>query len=456
MALFSWPLVSFYLYQRLPLAKATLWSILGAYLLLPKGTEVDLPMVPPFDKVTVPNLTAFLICRFVLGRRVPLLPAVPAAKVLMLLYIISPFVTALLNPDPVVTGQTFIEGMKIYDAMAIVIRQQLFILPFLLGLRFFRSAKDMESILLVLILAGLWYSLPMLFEIRMSPQLHNWIYGYFPHSFQQQIRDGGFRPMVFIGHGLWVAFFIMTTLLAALTFHRIRRPSIRQLSNGMVIFYLAVVLLLCKSMASFVYAVIGAILISFIRPIFQARIALIMVLIAMTYPISKGLDWFPTQTIIDLAAEVSEERAKSFAMRAHNEEMLLDKANLRPWFGWGTWGRNRIYDPVLGRDISVTDGRWIQVIGMFGWVGLIAEFGLLVLAVRNSSKALRFLQSHRDATVMASVTLLLGMNVLDLLPNNTMTPWTWLLAGAVMGRAEQIRMDRAVGVRQSNIVSNKS
>ena len=44
---------------------------------------------------------------------------------------------------------------------------------------------DSEEILRVLIIAGLVYSVPMLFEIRLSPQLHNWIYGYYPSQFVQ-------------------------------------------------------------------------------------------------------------------------------------------------------------------------------------------------------------------------------------------------------------------------------
>lgn len=57
-----------------------------------------------------------------------------------------------------------------------------------------------------LVIAGLIYTVPMLYEIRMSPQLHTIFYGYFPHSFGQQARGGGFRPVVFMGHGLLVGF----------------------------------------------------------------------------------------------------------------------------------------------------------------------------------------------------------------------------------------------------------
>ncbi len=206
----------------MPAVRATLWSILGAYLLLPKGTEVDLPMLPPMDKESLPNLAAFFVCRIVLGKRVPLLPRYGAAHALMLVYIVSPFITALLNTDPVVAGSTYIPGMNLYDALSAVIRQFLFILPFLLGLQFFKSVKDIEAMLMVLVVAGLWYSLPMLFEVRMSPQLHTWLYGYFPHSFVQQMREGGFRPVVFIGHGLLVAFFAMTAVVAAAAFTRIQ------------------------------------------------------------------------------------------------------------------------------------------------------------------------------------------------------------------------------------------
>jgi len=358
----------------------------------------------------------------------------------MLIYIISPFITAILNADPIVAGPTFIEGMKVYDALSAVIRQSLFILPFLLGLQFFRQGTDLEQLLLILVIASMWYSLPMLFEVRMSPQLHAWIYGYFPHSFGQQMRDGGFRPVVFIGHGLWVAFFIMTAVVAAAAFTHIRN-SIGQFSSGVVTSYLMVVLLLCKSMASVVYAGTLVTVVFLCRPKTQVRLAVIMVSIALTYPLARGAGWFPVQEISELSRAVSEARAESFDFRMRNEDMLLDKANLRPWFGWGTWGRNRIYDPRSGKDLSVTDGRWIQVIGSFGWIGLLAEFGLLALPVFSCSKALRYIKSRREAVIMAAVTLLLGINVLDLLPNNTMTPWTWLMAGALLSRAESLKFD---------------
>lgn len=444
--------MTFYLYQRLPVGKATLWSILGAYLLLPTGAEVDLPLIPPLDKVTIPNLAAYVMCRFVLGKRVPLLPKTPVPRLLMLIYIVSPFITAMLNPDPVIAGPMFIQGMDAHDALSAVIRQQLFILPFLLGLRFFREAKDLENVLLVLVTAVVWYSMPMLFEVRMSPQLHTWIYGYFPHSFVQQIRDGGFRPVVFIGHGLWVAFFTMMGLVSVVALRRVRRNPFPQVPGGAVVTYIFILLLLCKSMASLIYGLFAGLLISLSKPRLQGRVAVVLAVLALTYPMSRGAGWFPVNDITELAASFSVQRAQSFDYRMRNEEMLLERANHRPWFGWGTWGRNRVYDPRSGKDLSVTDGRWIQVIGQFGWVGFFAEFGLLALAIQNAARAMRYAKVQRDRIVLGALTLLFGIELIDLLPNNTMTPWTWLIAGMLIGRSEQILSERKMVLSQKKQV----
>ena len=49
-ALLIWPGVALYLYSSLPFGKATLWTILGAYLLLPVGAQIKFAGVPAFDK----------------------------------------------------------------------------------------------------------------------------------------------------------------------------------------------------------------------------------------------------------------------------------------------------------------------------------------------------------------------------------------------------------------------
>ena len=101
----------------------------------------------------------------------------------------------------------------------------------------------------------------MLFEIRMSPQLHRWFYGYHASRFIPEVRYGGFRPSVFIETRLGVAFFLMTANLAATALWR-TRTRVRRLPPAGVMAYLSVILVLCKSLAALAY---GAVLMPLVR-----------------------------------------------------------------------------------------------------------------------------------------------------------------------------------------------
>ena len=245
-ALVSWPFVALLLYRSRPMAEATIWTILGAFLLLPVGVEIKIPMIPQFDKNSIPNICALIGCLAVArrngspGRRFGLI------EILIAIYIFSPVVTSVLNPDPIIAGPLVLPGVGAYDGVSAAIGEFIFVLAFLIGRRFLRSAADSEEILRALVMAGLVYSLPMLFEIRFSPQLHNWIYGYHPSEFLQQMREEGFRPMVFTGHGLIAAFFITTTLVAAASLWRIRVRVVNLPPAGATA-YLAVMLVLCRA-----------------------------------------------------------------------------------------------------------------------------------------------------------------------------------------------------------------
>ena len=78
---------------------------------------------------------------------------------------------------------------------------------------------------MALVVAGLAYSVPMLIEVRLSPQINIWVYGFFQHNFDQMMRYGGFRPIVFLPHGLWVAFFALMALVAAVGLWRFGPPA---------------------------------------------------------------------------------------------------------------------------------------------------------------------------------------------------------------------------------------
>jgi len=442
LALLSWPIVALWLYNTRPLNRATVWTILGGQLLLPVGAVIKLaPGVPQLDKATIPNLVALLGCVLVARQRVRLCSRIGLAEVLLLMLFVGPFITSELNGDMVITGGVPLPGLGYYDALSWVESQFAVLLPFFLGRQFLRNAADSAEILRTLVIAGLVYSIPMLVEIRLSPQLHNWVYGYHAHEFGQQMRDGGFRPTVFMGHGLLVAFFMMTAVVAATALWR-ERARVAPVSQAAVTAYLSVVLVLCKTLSALLY---GAVLVPLVRlatPRLQLRVAVVLAIIALGYPMARTTDLIPTRLLLEWSASYNAEREESLGFRFANEGRLLERASQRFIFGWGGFSRGRVYDIESGKDTSVTDGRWIVTLGQFGLFGFLAEFGLLALPIFSAAGAWRFTESAQDRVFLAALALILAVNLIDLLPNSPLFPWTWLLCGALLGRAEALRSAR--------------
>ena len=448
-ALLIWPLVALYLYSALPTAKATLWVILGAFLLLPVGAQIKFSGIPAFDKESIPNLAALTCCPLFAGRFPRVFKGFGIAEALLIIFLVGPFVTSMLNSDPIQYGQTFLPGVGPYDALSAAVAHFILIIPLFLGREFLRRPEDNVEILKVLTIAGLAYSVPMLFEVRMSPQLSTWIYGYSPIGIFTTIRDGGFRPVVFLPNGLWVAFFGATATVAGAVLWRTGTRAVRSLSPGAVTGYLAVVLVLCKTASALIYALLLVPLVRWATPRTQVRVAHVLVIMALAYPLLRADGLIPTTSILKVTSAISSDRAQSLQTRFNNEDQLLEHAWQRPWFGWGRFGRNRIYNGWEGADSSVTDGEWIITLGTFGIVGFVAEFGLLGLTVFRAAAALKLAQARWDREYLAALTLIVAINMVDLLPNSSISPWTWLLAGALIGRAEELQSLQRQRVRQA-------
>lgn len=458
LALLSWPLVIWVMFRKMPVERAFIWAILGGYMVLPELTEFNLPMIPPLDKASIPNLTAAFICIAVLKLRPTLLPVGLFGKALVLMLIAAPVISVFHNLEPIIfamqtSGQLTVQqfplssidqgapaprlvpGMRMYDAFSALAQQLILILPFFLARHILATEAALRDLLRALVIAGLIYSVPILIEIRFSPQLHTWIYGFFQHDFIQMIRRGGFRPIVFMPHGLWLALFMVMTATAALHFALQAEPEKRPRAI-LIAFWLIGMVVLTRSVGPLlIMLVVGAIVLLF-APRMQFRLAAAMAGVAMSYPLLRGGGLIPTEQLVSLVHTRSPERAQSLEFRFDNEDMLLERASEKPFFGWGGWGRNQIFDPVTGEVLSVSDGMWIITIGQWGWLGYLAMFGLLCLPLLALWWRYR-LVPNRDIPPAAGVlAVILGASLIDLLPNATMVPLTWLIAGALLGHAE--------------------
>jgi hypothetical protein len=440
-ALLFWPLLALWLYWRRPASEALLWTILGGQLVLPEGAVIKLaPGIPNLDKITIPIFAALVGCLMVARHPVRFWNQVGLPEVLFLSGVIGPIITSELNGDVMfVGGGTVLPSLGHYEALSAAVAQFIFMLPFLLGRSYLRSVADNMQILRVLVIAGLFYSILILFEIRMGPQLHVWLYGYPSSDMDIDVRGDGFRPRVFLVNGLALALFAATSLVAAAAFWRARVRVYRWFPSWALTAYLGTILILCQSAAALVYGAVCAPLLRWAKPRIQLQIAVVFVSIALTYPVLRFVDVVPTGSMIEVATWFSTDRANSLKFRFENEQILLEHASKRFAFGWGRFGRSRAYDKD-GNDISITDGGWIVTLGDFGLVGFLAQFGLLALPVFRAASALRFTQSPRESVILAALALVLAINIIDLLPNSFLTPFIWLVAGALLGRTEALRI----------------
>lgn len=442
LAVLAWPAVVFWLFSRQRPAAALAWAILGGYLLLPQNFILNLPGVPGIGKTTVAAFASIVagMTMITLAQRAAMVPGTilpgifprgRVSKILLILLMLGVLGTVLTNGDSLRYGTRFLPGLSLYDALSGLGNTLFSLLPFFLARKYLAHPDAQKQFLIILALAGLIYSLPALYEVRMSPQLSRMIYGYFPHDWRQHIRAGGYRPVVFLHHGLWLAIFFCGSFLAALALWRSSSGKLRTRWLIGAIWMFAI-LVLSKGIGALGIGILLGAIIIFLPVRLQVIWAAAIAGSILVYPMLRGADLVPIGNVVSLAQKVDVERAGSLEFRLQNEDVLLEKANQRPLFGWGLWGRNRVFDDK-GNDISVTDGYWAMKIGTGGWIGYIAEMGLLTIPLIFLALRWRRL-ALTPAT--AGLALALTANLIDLIPNATLTAVTWLLAGALAGRLE--------------------
>jgi hypothetical protein len=415
-------------------------------------TAIDLRFLPPLDKHMTTALCAAIMCHVTVqerdrraamsagrtggGAAVPPMSRMASGgtprkgrgfDLLVLLLLLGPVLTVIFNTAPIVLNTQILPGLGLRDAVSSVLQKAFLILPFLLARRHLATAEAHATLLRALCHAGLAYSLLALIEVRLSPQINVWIYGFFPHSFAQHIRAGGFRPIVFLQHGLWVGMFFGMSVLATLALARLQ-PNRAAYACAAV--WLLMTLYLSKNLGALTITLALGPLVLLAGVRLQLLAAAAVAALVLAYPAARTTALVPLDGVAAMATYVSPARAESFAFRLRMEDILQERAMQSPVVGWGGWKRSRMFDEA-GRNLTVTDGHWIIVLGHAGWFGYIAEFGLLSLP-------LLLLAWHRrrdDITrATAGLSLVLAASLIDLIPNATLTSLTWLVAGALAGR----------------------
>jgi cell division protein FtsW (lipid II flippase) len=440
-----WVPVSLVAFMVMRPERALLFVVLGALLFLPELATFKFPFMPPLDKHNIPYICAFLGCAVRCPKRVLRWPKEKWFTWLVAAMLLGAIGTALTNTDPLVVGKvhlTFLPALTLKDGLYTGINQTVHAaLPFFLGAALFRSSKDLRDLLAAFAVAGLLYVPFAAVEMRMSPQFHNWVYGYHQHSFLQTMRWGGYRPMVFMSHGLAVARFFVIAIMAAMLVAPRRRRLLfipARIAAGV----LFITLVLCKSTGAIVYGALAALVLIFGRMRLRHTLAVVLAGFVLIYPVVRAADLFPVTRLIAAAGEVNADRQQSLLFRFENEDALLARARERIVFGWGEYNRSATFDEE-GRPDSVTDGHWIIMFGILGAVGFVSAFGMLLFPIFVARRRARVLPDKMDRLLVSGTSLMIGVVAVDLIPNGLWADYPYLLAGALMGATRALLLERA-------------
>ncbi|WP_417585048.1 hypothetical protein [Nitrincola sp.] len=424
-----WPIFIIIFFKIFELRKAIIISVFVSYLFLPASFEINFPGIPAFNKNTTTTVLLFIILVF-FKDGLGLNELNIKAKFILFLYVISAFVTATQND----TAYLHLPAISLYDGLSQSVGKFLIFIPFLIGAKYFNRFEDQKLLFKSLVVACIVYLPFMLYEIRMSPQLHTMLYGFFPHSFAQQMRADGFRPVVFLGHGLLVAFFVSICSIAMYSIIR-SKLKIFKINNFLLMFSFVVVLIMTKTYSALIYFSLAFLTLTFFKPRMIGVVSLLVVAIYIAYPVLSANNAFPHESIVKVVENVDNDRAQSLDFRFYHEGKLLFHANQKPFFGWGSWGRNRVYDPETFEDLSVTDGRWIIVLGISGWFGFLTEFFFIFISIILAVKVIRkenIISSEERAFLTGHLFMVLVI-LIDQIPNASLNYFYWFIVGGLYG-----------------------
>jgi hypothetical protein len=337
-------------------------------------------------------------------------------------------------------ASSFSNDLGGYDALSGFVYQSIaWGLPYLTGRLYFSSPAGLRQLAVGVFAAGLVYAPLCLWEIRMSPQLHAWVYGSHQHEWVQTLRSGGYRPMVFMQHGLMVGLWMSAASLIGLalwTSGALRRLWGIPLSLAVPV--LIATTILGKSFGSIVLLLVGALVLLSMRLVRTSIPMALLVCVPLTYVGVRVSGAWAGAGIIDLVSEVSSDRAHSLAFRIDSEEKLRVRAAERPVFGWGGWGRSlaRQYDDPLRKELVTIDSLWIIVLGKHGILGLASLLAALFVPVLMLWRRCPPALWHRPSAAFAwALALVLTLYAIDSLVNAMVNPVYVLIVGGLCGLA---------------------
>lgn len=409
--------------------RALVLAYLIGWLVLPM-TEVDVRGFWDIDKVLATNvgvaIGAFLFSpgrlkpvRFVLG------------DWMLLAFVGGACITSISN------------DLGVYDGLSSATHKFFYYAgPYFFGRLMIRKRSELLDAARMIVTAACVCGVLAVWEWRMSPQIHRTLWGFFQHTFLQHMRWGFYRPILCFPHALGLgAFMAWTTILALSLYLTHQLKPLLKLPPELFVALPALGLAASMSLGPWGLAMVGiGILLTWRR--MNVRKALVLpVAFAFIWMAGRYTGVVEGSMFSSAASEISTERAGSLQYRIDVETKLIDRAKDRPVLGWGGWGRNRPPNAPVA-----TDGMWVIWVGTYGLWGLATFFLWWCWPVIAARKMPRTLDVD---PVLQAILIAIGLQAVNFLFNNFLSPILTLMNGAAMTALVRLRSEARARRRQA-------
>lgn len=423
--LLGWLPAVVFLFTMYPAQQAVITAFIGGWMFLPQ-LSIALPLIPDYDRISATcygiliGTTLFDSKRFTLFR--PNWIDIPMA-----IWCLCPFVTSLTNQ------------LGAYDGVVQVLSQTItWGLPYFVGRIYLNDFIGLRKLGLGALIGALIYTPLCLFESRSFMSLHQLIYGFQVSSqnIALAIRYGGYRPSVFMESGLMLSVWMLLGTLMAIAFWR--AGVVKKVWNipiATVAIGLVVIFILIRSTGAYMLFALAVVILYLAKWLRTSFLMWVITALICAYLYLGATGNFPRKEVVGaLSTAFNPERIQSVDFRFANEEFLSEKARQQIVFGWGGFGRNRVYDPETGRDISVTDSLWIIVFGTTGIVGLVCIFTALLLpSLMFCIRVPAQYWAHPMVAPAAALAVSVVMYAIDCVLNAMFNPVFSMICGGIAG-----------------------
>jgi len=432
LAILLWVPISVALMMDRNAARGFTIAMLGSLLLLPSGVAADMLGAPQLTKTGAAGIgillgTAIFHARLMFQFRPRWFDALMVAMLGSMVF------------------TSWDNGLGIYDGVSAALYEALDVLTIWLAARIILYRPEaLKTFLLGVAISGAMYTPLVVWEWRLSPQIHYTIYGEFQHQFAQFHRWGFFRPVVCFPHALDLGrFMALAAFLAALP---LRRDLGRIIPGGQLL-VAAPLLSLALSMSLGPYILFAALCVGFailrVPQMRWAMYALPACAVALVAVLASGGN--PYARVFETAHTINADRANSFQYRIDALEEYQAVIVERPWFGHGGWSRGRLSHRATDSDLLI---RMLK----FGAVGAgfyYAWWGMALVSVASLTQRTRGVPFERIVRALA-VAMAIGLAISTI--DRALDPQIVVAVSSIVGIEGLIRSGRLTGRQNARAI----